>query len=331
MATGYPEEPALLFTDDPVHRRHRGLVQQAFSARRVAQLEEAIEQTAHEVIDGFIHRGSVELMSEYAQRLPLTVIADALGVPRADLPTFTAWSDAITAPVGRILDDAEQLTNAHSYVAFQRYFADEIDRRREHHSDDLLGDLVRAELAGEERLSTMELLGIITQILAAGNHTTAKCIGFTTMMLMQNPDLLDTVRSDSERMADVIEESLRLEAPVQLMGRITTREVELGGTVIPEKSLLMLAFGSANRDESVYPDPDSIRIDRPNVRKHLAFSTGPHHCLGAALARAEARIGLNTLLARTTDLRPEGEPMQLEPSPILRGPATLRVAFRPAS
>jgi cytochrome P450 len=327
MAGGLPEKAALLFTDDPIHRRHRGLVQQAFSARRVAQLEDAIEATAHDIIDEFIDCGCVELMTEYAQRLPLTVISDGLGVPRDDLPTFTVWSDAVTAPVGRLLSDEEQLVNAHHYVAFQHYFAEHIDRRRENPADDLLTDLVRAEFEGEQPLETMELLGIITQILAAGNHTTAKCIGFTMRMLLDNPELMDTVQADPSRLADIVEESLRLEAPVQLMLRLTTRDVEIAGVEVPEGSLLMLAFGSGNRDESVFPEPDAIDIDRPNLRKHLTFSTGAHHCLGAALARVEVRVALAVLLSRAGDFVLEPGTGELEPSPILRGPSELRMTF----
>jgi cytochrome P450 len=138
---------------------------------------------------------------------------------------------------------------------------------------------------------------------------------------------MDTVQAYPSRLADIVEESLRLEAPVQLMLRLTTRDVEIAGVEVPEGSLLMLAFGSGNRDESVFPEPDAIDIDRPNLRKHLTFSTGAHHCLGAALARVEVRVALAVLLSRAGDFVLEPGTGELEPSPILRGPSELRMTF----
>jgi cytochrome P450 len=295
----------------------------------VAKLEESIATTTREILDEVIPRGEVELMTEFAQRLPITVIADALGVPRADIATFTVWSDAIAAPAGRALTESEHLVCARHYVDFMAYFADQIADRRAHARDDLLTDLVRAEIAGEEGRSDSELLTIVAQILTAGNHTTAKAIGFTMALLLDRPDLLQTVRADPDRLADVIEESLRLESPVQLMLRVTTREVEIDGSVLPEGALVMLVFGSANRDEATFPDPDTVDIDRPNLRKHLAFSAGVHHCLGAALARTEIRIGLGSFLTRATAIRAVEGTGSLEPSLILRGPAELKLTFRP--
>lgn len=331
MAQAPPQVAALLFTDDPQHRRHRELVQQAFSARRVAKLEESIAATTIEILDEVIPRGEVELMTEFAQRLPITVIADALGVPRADIGTFTVWSDAIAAPAGRALSEPEHLECARAYVDFMAYFAQQIAERRRHPTDDLLTDLVRAEIDGAQPLSDSELLTIVAQILTAGNHTTAKAIGFTMQLLLDRPELMDTVRRQPERLGDVIEESLRLESPVQLMLRVTTREVEVGATVLPEGALVMLVFGSANHDENMFPDPDTADIDRPNLRKHLAFSAGIHHCLGAALARCEIRIGLSAFLARAHDIRAVEGTGALEPSLILRGPAELRLTFDPAT
>jgi cytochrome P450 len=329
MAQAPQQVAALLFTDDLVHRRHRELVQQAFSARRVAKLEESIAATTTEILDAVIPRGRVELMSEFAQRLPITVIADALGVPRGHIGTFTVWSDAIAAPAGRALTEPEHLECARHYVDFMAYFADQIAERRARPTDDLLTDLVRAETLGAEPLSDSELLTIVAQILTAGNHTTAKAIGFTMQLLLNRPGLMSTVRANPDRLADVIEESLRLESPVQLMLRVTTREVEIGGATLAAGTLVMLVFGSANHDDAVFPDPDTADIDRPNLRKHLAFSAGVHHCLGAALARAEIRVGLSCFLERAHNIRADG-PESLEPSLILRGPAELSLAFEPA-
>jgi cytochrome P450 len=335
MAQAPPQVAALLFTDDPQHRRHRELVQQAFSARRVAKLEQCIAATTTEILDEVIPRGEVEFMTEFAQRLPITVIADALGVPRADIDTFTVWSDAIAAPAGRALSEPEHLQCARAYVDFMVYFDQQITERRRHPTDDLLTDLVRAEIDGPgphtEPLSDSELLTIVAQILTAGNHTTAKAIGFTMQLLLDRPELMDTVRRRPERLADVIEESLRLESPVQLMLRVTTREVKIGGTTLPEGALVMLVFGSANHDDNTFPDPDTADIDRPNLRKHLAFSAGTHHCLGAALARAEIRIGLAEFLGRARNIRAVEGTGALEPSLILRGPAELLLTFEPTT
>ncbi|HET9770784.1 MAG TPA: cytochrome P450 [Acidimicrobiia bacterium] len=328
MAEGYPEVQALLFTDDPVHRRHRGLVGQAFSPRRVAQLEGSIKEVAEGLLDRVADRGRIELHGEFAAPLPLTVVADALGVPTEDIGRFKAWSDTVTAPVGRLVPDDEWLTISAGLVEFQHYFASRIDERRVAPRDDLLTDLVTAQLDDEDPLSTSELLNIITQLLVAGNETTANAICSGVRLLVDQPELLDRLRGDAALVVPFTEEVLRLESPVQGMPRVTTAATELGGVEIPEGARVVVLFGAANRDGSVFPGPDEVDLDRPNLRAHLAFSQGPHHCVGSALGRAELRIAFELLLTRLPGLRlaPGAEPTH-RPTLMLRGYTELPLEF----
>jgi cytochrome P450 len=328
LAQGYPEVQALIFTDDPVHRRHRGLVSQGFTPRRVAQLSDTVRAIAGDLIDRFAGRGNVELLTAYATPLPLTVISDALGVPRRDAPVFKRWSDAVMELVGRVVPEDEYVAVAHRLLDFQRYFAALIDERRNEPRDDLLTDLVRAEMEGEHPLSKSELLNIITQLLVAGNETTANALCAGMLLLLEQPRLTARIATDRQLIPNLIEEVLRLESPIQGFPRMATEDTELGGVKIPKGSRVILMYGAGNRDEQEFPCPDEVDLDRPNLRSHLAFSHGPHHCMGAALARAELQISFELLLERLPNLRlGDGFIAEHKPSLMVRGLKELHLAF----
>ncbi|MFN0144977.1 MAG: cytochrome P450 [Dehalococcoidia bacterium] len=330
VSEGYPSVNTLLSADPPDHARYRGLVNKAFSARRVGSMEASIRQIADELFETFRRKGSVELIHDFAAPLPLTVIADALGVPRSDLWTFKRWSDDSVAPLSGFLTRERQLECARSIVEFQHYFAAKLDERRAQPQDDLLSDLIAARLDGETPLNTAEMLSILQQILVAGNETTTNLIASGTMLLCAHPGQLAAVRADPSLIGNLVEEALRMESPVQGLFRMAKVDTEVGGVKIPAGSRLILMYAAANRDEGVYSCPADFDVSRDNARTHLAFGHGIHFCLGAALARMEAMIAFETLL-RLPNLRfaPDKNDLTHVPSFILRGLKALHLEFDP--
>jgi cytochrome P450 len=330
LARGFPTANTLLTNDPPSHSHYRALVAKAFSPRRVSKMERDIRGLADDLVDAFVDDGEVELVTQFAVPLPLTVIADALGVPRRDLDRFKVWSDDAVAPLGNILDHARQVEIAKSFVEFQHYFAAKIDERRAEPQDDMLTDLVEARVDGKA-LDVPELLSIVQQMLVAGNETTTKLIGSAMLLLLEHDEAMAAVRADPTLISHVVEEALRLESPVQGMFRVAAVDTELGGTAIPAGSPLVLLYASANRDDDVFGCPADFDLGRTNVRQHLAFGQGPHFCVGAALSRAEARVAFEVLLERLDKIRlGRPEPPAHEPSLVLRGLKELWLAFEPA-
>lgn len=331
QAQGYPPVNTLLTNDPPSHARFRGLVNKAFSARRVAGMEGGIRTIANELFARFKDRGDVELIHEFAVPLPLTVIADALGVPRSDLPTFKRWSDDSVAPLSGFLTPERAVECAQSIVEFQHYFAAKLDERRAEPQDDILTDLINARLDGEKPLDTAEMLSILQQLLVAGNETTTNLIASGMMLLCQHPDQLRRLQDDPSLIPNFVEEALRVESPVQGLFRMAKVDVEIGGVKIPAGSRLVMMYAAANRDEDVYDNSEAFDVCRENARTHLAFGHGPHFCLGAALARLEAIVAFETLLGGMRNIRlAEGKnDLAHVPSFILRGLKALYLEFDP--
>lgn len=327
----YPPVDTMLTADPPAHHRFRKLVNKAFLPRRVDALEPHAEAIAHRLVDGFVAEGRVELVGRFAQPLPLTLIAEQLGVPREELPTFRRFTDGFVAQLGGMADAQGQLEAARLIVEFQRYFAARLEERRRDPQDDILSDLVHARVEGERPLDVPEMLSILQQILVAGNETTASAIAEGVRLLIEHPETRALVRREPERIPDLVEEVLRLATPTANMWRIASRDTELGGVAIPEGAILLLRYGSANRDEAVFPDPDRFDLRRPNAGEHLAFGSGVHFCLGARLARMEMRVAFRALLARLDDwaLDPAAPPPRPRPNVLLRGLGALPLTFRP--
>jgi cytochrome P450 len=321
----YPVVPALLTSDPPLHGRHRGLVRQAFSPRRVRVLEEFIASNSSNLAKT-LPRGEVfDLFALFSAVLPLRLIIDAVGADQDDLHKIADWSDAYVAHVGRAVGPEEALRLAHLRVEFQNYLAERLDASEALPTDDIIGDLVRAERDEHAPLSKVEMIEILEQLLTGGNETAARLITFVMYRLAGDRELEARVRGDRQLVAALIEEMLRLETPVQSKLRTTTREAVLGGEELPSGVNVMVLFGCANRDEAQFPLPDEIVLDRKNGRAHLAFGFGPHYCIGAELARAEARIAVNTLLDTFAHiaLSPDHGPPTVEPSFVHRGLSAL--------
>lgn len=319
LAGGYPEIPTLLAADPPNHGRYRTLAKKAFLPGRVRQLDAQIAVIADELIDRWVDDGHVELIGQFAVGLPLTVIADALGVDRCDLALFKQWSDDIVAPRSGPLSHDELLDAARSLVDMQHYMAARCEQRRADPQDDLLTDLVQARFDDGDRvgepLSLNESIGIIRQLLVAGNETTTSLTANVMLALVQDPSLMADIRADGERLDAVIEEMLRVDAPIQMLPRRAVVDVRIGATDIRAGDIVYVVYASANHDEQYFEDAAQFDPRRTSAKPHLAFGKGAHFCIGAALARSEARIAFERLLART-------EEWQLDPqstAPVRRG------------
>ncbi|GAA5105156.1 cytochrome P450 [Nocardia iowensis] len=330
QAEGWPPVPTLLTADPPEHHYYRRMLAKAFTPRFIARLEPDIRAIARELVQALPNGTATEFVRGFAAPLPLRVIAKVLNVPGDRIDDFKRWSDQFTATVGGQLDDAGLLEQARNMVEFQKYFAAQLDDRRADPQDDLLTGLVTAHnIDNDEPLGTGAILNIIVQLLVAGNETSTKLIAGVLHELAREPEHWDRLRAQpSEHSGNLIEEGLRLLSPVQSMFRITKTEAELGGYTIPSGQLVVLVFGSANRDEQWFDNPDDFDPDRANAKAHLAFGAGIHACLGAPLARLESRVAVEELAARFASVRlDEDNDFAYEPSFMLRGFRRLSLVF----
>lgn len=322
----------LLAADPPWHARYRSLVNKALSARRVAGMEGYVREIVTDLIDGFIDDGKADFTSQFADELPMAVIADQIGVPRADLRDFKKRADLAIGGIERTIPPEEERDVLRAGLEMQEYFLMRAEERRRDPKDDILTTLATAELEtdeGSRPLNDAEILSIIQQLQVAGKETTAHLIGSAMLLFIENPEQLAKVRERPELIGNMTEEALRVESPVRALFRTTTRETTLGGVTLPAKTTLMLIYGAANRDECEFAEAARFDVERENARNQLAFSAGPHYCIGAALARLEIRVAFEEVLRRMTNFRldPDHPAPRHEPSYILRGLRELHILF----
>ncbi|MFQ5697041.1 MAG: cytochrome P450 [Myxococcota bacterium] len=312
---------SMLGQDGPEHTRLRSLVNQAFTPRIVRRLEPRMVEIAEELVDRALETGIVDWVEALTYPLPMMVIAEMIGVPLADRELFRSWSDALIENLGAGLlspPSPEAVERDRVIVSeMSDYFTTLAAERRATPRDDLLTGLVRAELEGS-RLSFPELLQMLILLLVAGNETTTTLIGNATLELLAHPEALAKLRVDPGLLPTAIDEVLRFASPIQADARCVTGPVELHGVRLEADSFVLQWLGSANRDASVFEEPDAFEVARqPNP--HLAFGFGPHFCLGSNLARLEARVAIRTLLERTRDFQlASSEPLPLHPSFLMR-------------
>jgi cytochrome P450 len=315
----------ILQMDEPEHRLHRALVSPTFRSKVLERWEgDLVQRVVNELIDGFIGLGSADLVQEVTFNFPVQVIAQILGLPRSDFPMFQRWAIEITS----VASNWDRGVAASA--ALRDYFADVLAERRRQPADDLISDLLVAEVEGRT-LSDEEIYSFLRLLLPAGVETTYRASGNLLYGLLTNPDQLRAVRDDRSLIPDAFEESIRWEPPVTVILRRAMRDTEVAGVPIQEGADVALLLGSANRDERKYEHPERFDIFRAS-RQSVGFGFGVHVCLGMHLARMEARVAVNTLFDRLPD-------MQLAPAPdqdlhikgmAFRSPIALPITFTPA-
>ena len=311
----------MLQQDPPDHTRLRGLVVKAFTARRVEDMRPRIQQIVDETLDRIIPQGRMDLIEDFAFRLPVTIICDMLGIPEEHREMFYTGSrdgGRILEPVPLTPEEIQQGNAGNAMAAM--YFHQLFELRRKQPGDDLTTQLVQAEEDGS-KLTNEELTANIILLFGAGHETTVNLIGNGLLALHRNPDQLALLKAEPGLITNAIEEFLRYDSSVQMTGRVALEDIEdLGGKRIPKGESVLCLLGSANHDPAVYPDhPEKLDIRRPNV-KPLSFGGGIHFCLGAQLARIEAEIAISSLLRRIPDLRlDDAENPEWRPTFVLRG------------
>jgi cytochrome P450 PksS len=319
-----PLERNMLDLDQPDHTRLRSLVHKAFTPHLIDKMRTRVQSLADELLERVAQKGEMDLIRDYALPLPLTLITEILGVPTSDRDKFHKWSKVIVS-VNQFNNNWRVLP---AIWQFNRYLRRFFKIRRADPKDDLVSALIEAEEAGD-KLSEDELLAMVFLLLVAGHETTVNLIGNGTLALLQHPEQLEKLRGDAALIKPAVEELLRYTSPVFMSTERYAREdVTIHGLTIKQGEMTLGVIGSANRDETVFENPNDLYITRdPN--KHLSFGQGVHFCLGAPLARLEAQIAINTLLRRMPELRLKGssESVRWSSSLILRGLESLPVEF----
>ena len=328
------EDTVMAAIAEPRHGKIRKLFNSALGFHHVSRIEPFVRDTCSERLEetlAIAHRDrEVEIMESFARRIPSMIIARVLGIPSDRTSDFARWSDELLA--GQGASDAAAKPVGALHPEFSAYLEEQIAVRlgATDPPDDLITRLLTTEIEGE-RLSRRAVLTQSMFLIIAGNETTRNLIGNLIHRLAAEPDLYLRVRTNRELVLPLIEESLRIDSPVQLLARTCTKDVEIDGVRIKEGDRILHSIASANRDEKHYPDSETFRLDRPHPRDHVAFGAGPHVCPGAFLARMEAQVALETLLDRVASL--ELAPgYAFDPNPVFWafGPKTLRVALAPA-
>jgi cytochrome P450 len=318
----------IVMVDPPVHTRLRNLVNRAFTPRRVEQLHDVIAATAHSLCDEAAAAGGVELVHDWARRLPLHVIVEMLGVPSVDADRMGDWTEALSAAAG-VPDPAARVAGDRAMEEFNAYVAEQVAERRRRPGRDLLTALVEAEEEQGERLDGDELIAMVVQLLFAGHETTRNLIGNLVFRLLEHPDQLARLRADRGLLPGAVEESLRYDPPIFFTSRIALEAHERVGVPLARGQLIVLFLTAAGFDPDLVADPHRFDVTREPLR-HLAFGWGIHHCLGANLARLEARFAVDVLLDRFPVIEASGPPSQWTAWTPLRGRERLDLSLQSA-
>ncbi len=315
----------LINTDPPVHTKMRHLIAGMFTPARVAPLEQAVRAMAKELLAPHLAAGRIDVIGDFAAKLPMAIICRLLGFPREDEDRLRQLTDTVVhrdEGVFAMPDEGMQAT-----LALYAYFnADLAERARGARRDDIVAVLMDAQAEG--RLSPEELIGYIYLLSIAGNETTTKLIGNICYQLHRHPDQAALLRADPSLIEGAVEETMRFDGPTQMMARTTTRDVTLHGVTIPAHSKVALLFTSANRDERKFADAEQFDVRR-NARDHLGFGGGLHACLGAALARLEARVAMEEILAALGEFAVDETSLERMHSPNVRGLTREVLTFTP--
>jgi cytochrome P450 len=305
----------------------RAIVNRGFTPRRIAELEPRVREIARAALDAVAEKGELDLVDDYAIPIPVTVIAELLGVERERCADFKRWSDCVVAGVTGSAAGLRPETLFQAFAELNTYVMQVAEERRREPKDDLISTLVRAE-GGDAALTPAEVVMFILLLLVAGNETTTNLLGNALLALIAHPVELARVQRDPRLVPLLVEEALRYDGPVQFIFRKATQDVEIAGTKIPAGAIVMPLAGSANRDDTQFADPDRFDVTR-NPQGHLAFGLGIHFCLGASLARLEARVALEELFARFQRFERMEPEVEYIDSFLVRGPRHLPLRVTP--
>lgn len=321
-----PITNSMISADPPLHTRLRSIVSKAFTPNSVAKLEPRITGIANQLLDEAVPRGAMDVIGDFAEPLPVTVIAELLGIPVEDRRKFKEWSDSTVGVTNTGYGQTSRRDTQHELA---EYFSEVLRDRGSNPGNDLISSIVTSKV-DTQRLTHEEALGFCLLLLVAGNETTTNLIGNAIRILTEKngEQTLSRLRRDPSLIPSAVEEVLRYESPVQSMFRITVVDTELGDKKISAGQTVLSWIGSANRDESVFPSPDDFNVERkPNP--HIAFGHGIHMCLGASLARLEAKVALTTLIGRFDQLQRQNPDQTPEPikNIIIHGVRHLPIVF----
>lgn len=331
-----PMSEHIVTQDPPEHARTRGLLSRLLTPKRLKENEDFMWRLADQQLDEFLSRGSCEFLDDYARPFSGLVIADLLGVPVEDHEEFR---DVFSGKFSGGVED-DSVTRAHNPLEYlDDKFTTHITERRRQPREDVLTELAQAKYPDGSTPEVIDVVRLATFLFAAGQETTTKLLSFGVRTLAENPDLQKLLREDRGRIPNFVEETLRMESPVKCHFRMARTTTSIGDTDIPAGSTVMLLPGASNRDARKFEQPDEFRIDRPNVREHVAFGRGNHSCPGAPLARAEGRISLNRILDRMADIAiteaehgpPDARRYTYDPTWQMRGLSELHLEFTPIS
>jgi len=318
----------MIFMDSPEHDQMRALVSRAFSPRRIAELEPTVREIVCSYLDPQRDGSGFDFVADFGAKVPMMVIATMLGVPEEDREQIRQWADESLHREPGEVDPSARIEPIQREV--QGYFMRYLTERRKRPADDMMTDLLQAEVeeagGSKRRLSDLELLAFIQLLSSAGNETVARLLGWAGDTLARFPQEREKLVARPALIPNAVEELLRYEAPSPVQGRTVMRDVEWHGDTVPAGSVMLLLTGSAGRDERQYPDPDRFDAER-NVGRHLTLGYGTHFCLGAALARLEARVALEEVLVRFPSWDVDASGVERVTTSTVRGFAKLPVRF----
>jgi cytochrome P450 len=316
----------MLFLDPPEHTRLRKLLNKEFTPNMIQRLRPRIQRAVDALLDEVVGKSEMEFMTEFANPLPVRVIAELLGIPSEDQRDFQIWSDDLAQFFGNATSPVETARRAqNSLVNLTEYFQALLPERREHKRDDLVSLLLRVEEEGEV-LTSEELLAQCTLLLVAGHETTRNLLGNGLLALLQEPEQFVKLKENPSLMNSAVRELARFDSPVQFSGRAVTEDFSWHDREIKQGQTVILLLGSANHDPEKFSEPEKLKISRDEGMP-LSFGHGIHYCIGASLAYAEAEIAFSTLLERTADLRMLDEVPAWRPNLSFRGLSRLPVAL----
>jgi cytochrome P450 len=330
-AKGWVPGRSVSLLDDPRHRQVRAIFENALRAGRIRELDPIVRDIAYDVVDGFAPLGACDAVRDFGVPIPLMAIGLQMGARVDDLAQIKRWSDQWMLRIGFLMTEEQELESVEAEIEAQHYFKPIIDELRQEPNGTMLSDLVNTPLPDGSRLTDEELFAhLMADTFVGGSETTTNSLSAGVRALCEEPALQARLRQGEEGVLRAFaEEVVRLECPVQTLGRTTTRNVDLGGVTIPAGSVVEVRFGAANRDRRQFADPDRLDLDRPKAGAHLAFGSGTHACLGAPLARRELHWGFTALLDRCRNIRfaPDKNDFLHTPHFMLRMLRALHVEF----